>query len=66
MCVAWTQYERTTNAVEVSTHLDASTQRAILRACADFFRDHLAREPSKEVAERTDQIFIVQHRSRSS
>lgn len=51
MCVAWAQYERSTNAMDMSAHLDDATEKTVLRACEEFFRAHLAREPSLEVVE---------------
>lgn len=51
LCHAWAAYERSTNAMAVSTELDADMESRLLHECGEFFCAHLAREPGPDVQE---------------
>lgn len=49
LCAAWTAYERSTNALNVSAELDETTESHLLHECGEFFCAHLAKEPGANV-----------------
>lgn len=51
LCAAWTAYEKSTNALNVSAELDATTETHLLHECGEFFCTHLAKEPGAGVQE---------------